>query len=142
MQWPEAADADSAAELFRLFKQKMTLVCEDNETTDQASIARKIKIGLGDEGLRRLNASGLTQDQLKHPPSIWSFFEDQLRININFRVQRLILMQMRQRTGECLDDFITRARTQALRCDFEDRDESRTNHRARDRGNTHRTLPP
>ena len=122
MQWPETADDDSAAEMFRLFKQKLILVCEDNDVTVPASIARKIKIGIGDEGLRRLNASGLTEEQLKDPERIWSFFEDHLRVNINFRIQRLILMQMRQRTEECLDDFVTRARTQALHCEFDDRD--------------------
>ncbi|ELU02523.1 hypothetical protein CAPTEDRAFT_194315 [Capitella teleta] len=62
MEWPDGG-AD-APELFRLFKQKMNLVCEDNEITDPTRIATKIKIGLGDEGLRRLNASGLTDPKV------------------------------------------------------------------------------
>ena len=50
--------AHDVADTFKLFKQRLLLVCEDNEVTNNEKIARKIKIGLGDEGLRRLNASG------------------------------------------------------------------------------------
>ncbi|ELU14499.1 hypothetical protein CAPTEDRAFT_197132, partial [Capitella teleta] len=67
------------ADALRMYKQKMTLVCEDNEVTEPAAIARKIKIGLGDEGLRRLNASGLTEQQLQTPTAIWQFLERNLQ---------------------------------------------------------------
>ena len=119
MEWGDTSD-EGLADIFKLFKQKMTLVCEDNKVTDEASIARKIIIGIGDEGLRRLNASGLTTEQLKKPAEIWKFFENQLQVKINFRIQRLLLMQMRQKVSECLDDFITRARAQAMKCEFSD----------------------
>ena len=122
MDWGPAASDEQLAEGFKLFKQKMQLVCEDNDITTDDKLARKIKIGLGDEGLRRLNASGLSEEDLKKPTKIWSFFENQLQVSINFRIQRLILMQMRQRTNECLDDFITRARGQALKCEFENKE--------------------
>ena len=46
--------AENVPEAFKIYKQKLSLVCEDNEVTDPASIARKIKIGLDNEGLRRL----------------------------------------------------------------------------------------
>ena len=61
MNW----ESPNLADTLKLFKQKMTLVCEDNEVTDSTKIARKIKIGLGDEGLSRLNASGLSEDDKK-----------------------------------------------------------------------------
>ena len=53
--------APNLADTLKLFKQKIALVCEDNEVTDSTKIARKLKIGLGDEGLSRLNASGLSE---------------------------------------------------------------------------------
>lgn len=118
MEWDCAAE--DLPEEFGLFKQRMELVCEDNGVTDSAQIARKIKIGLGNKGLRRLNASGLRETDLKVPSKIWAFFEAQLQVTVNFRIQRLLLMQMRQRSDEGLDDFITRARTQAQRCEFTD----------------------
>lgn len=117
MKWESEG---GVADALRMYKQKMTLVCEDNEVTEPAAIARKIKIGLGDEGLRRLNASGLTEQQLQTPTAIWQFLERNLQVSVNFRIQRLLLMQMRQRSDETLDDFVTRARTHALRCEFTD----------------------
>ena len=46
--------------------------------------------------------------------------ESQLKTNLNFRVHRLHLMDYRQRSEESVDDFVTRARTQALKCEFEE----------------------
>ena len=51
--------AEDIADTFKLFKQRLLLVCEDNEVTNNEKKARKVMIGLGDEGLRRINASGL-----------------------------------------------------------------------------------
>ena len=117
MNW----DTPNRPEVFKLFKQRMSLVIEDNEVTDKPKIARKIKIGLGDEGLRRLNASGLSAEHLKDPEKIWSFFEDQLNISVHFRVHRLDLMfEFEQEEHESLDEFVSRARTHALQCEFTD----------------------
>ena len=49
-----------------------------------------------------------------------SCFESQLKTNLNFRVHRLHLMDYRQRSEESVDDFVTRARTQALKREFEE----------------------
>ena len=106
------------AEALSLFKQKVELFLEDEEITNDEAKARKIKRGIGDEGLKRLNASGLTVDQQKKSKDLWDFFERQLKVNINFRIHRLHLMQYRQQQGESTDDFITRTRTLALKCDF------------------------
>ncbi len=116
MNW----ESPNLAESLKLFKQKMNLVCEDHEMTNEEKIARKIKIGLGDEGLQRLNASGHSEENLKSPARIWTFLEGQLKVAINFRIERLALMQYRQTEGETLDEFVVRARTQALRCEFTD----------------------
>ena len=93
------------SEAMSLFKQKMTLFIEDEEITEEAKQARKICRGIGDAGLRRLNASGLTEEQKKSPIHLWNFFENQLRVNVNFRIHRLHLMQYRQKINESLDDY-------------------------------------
>ena len=79
-------------ESMSLFKQKMTLYIEDEEIMDKTKQARKICLGIGDQGLRRCNASGLTEQQKRSPENLWNFFESQLRVNINFRIHRLHLM--------------------------------------------------
>ncbi len=106
------------SECLALFKQKMNLFIEDENITNQSKQALKICRGLGDEGLRRLNASGLTEEQKKVPVNIWNFLEGQLKVNINFRIHRLQLMQYRQASDETLDDFVTRAKTLAHKCEL------------------------
>ena len=116
MNW---SDLD-LGEAMSLFKQKMTLYLEDEEIEDQTKQARKICRGIGDEGLKRLNASGLTDEQKRSPQALWHFFESQLKVNVHFRIHRLQLLQYRQKASESLDDFVTRARTLALKCDYTD----------------------
>jgi len=56
----------------------------------------------------------------KRPDKIWELLESQLTTDLNFRVHRLHLMDYRQRCEESVDDFVTRARTQALKYEFEE----------------------
>ena len=118
MDWscPDLGDA------IGLFKQKMTLFLEDENILTAVGQARKICRGIGDEGLRRLNASGLTDDQKKNPVQLWDFFGQQLKVSVNFRIHRLHLMRYRQKPDETLDDFVTRARTLALKGQFNDQE--------------------
>ena len=88
MNWYEP----DLSETTSLFRQKMWLYLDDEEIEDVVKRARKICCDIGDEGLRRLNASGLSDDDNKKPASLWTFFEDQLRLNVNFRIHRLHLM--------------------------------------------------
>ena len=57
-----------------LYKQKMELYLEDENIVDAAEKVRKIMRGIGDEGLKRLNASGLTDDQKKILTEVWTLF--------------------------------------------------------------------
>ena len=114
MNW---SDPD-LSEAISLFRQKMCLYLDDEEIEDEAKQARKICRGIGDEGLKRMNASGLSDDDKKKPDVLWNFFEGQLKLNVNFRIHRLHLMQYRQKQDESIDDFVTRARTLALKCQF------------------------
>ena len=116
MNW----DSPDVTESFNLFRQKIELFIEDEEITDNEAKSRKIRRGIGDEGLKRLNASGLSAEDMKKPDKLWAYFENTLKIDINFRIHRLQLMSFRQGANESIDTFITRARTQASRCDFTD----------------------
>ena len=80
---------------FSVFKQRMELCLKDLDITNAVTIATKIKIALGVEGLRRLNASGLSTEEQEKPDKIWDFFEKQLKVSINFRIHRLELMRYR-----------------------------------------------
>ena len=108
------------SEAMSLFKQKLKLYIEDGIITDDGAKARKISIGVEDVGLRRLYASGLSDDDRKKSDTLWKFFEDQLKLNVNFRIHHLQLMQFRQKSGESKDDFVNRARTLGLKCQFSD----------------------
>lgn len=73
-------------EAMTLFHQKMDLYLADQNITYKEAKARKISLGAGDKGLRRLNASGLSADGRKDPDKLCTFFEAQLKVNVNFRI--------------------------------------------------------
>ena len=116
MNW----EATDLPEEFKLFKQRMELVLADQDITDEKKKAIKIKIAVGNEGLRRINASGLSETDKDKPQKLWNLLEAQLKVNINFRVHRLELMRYRQKSDESIDAFVTRCRDKAKNCDFEE----------------------
>ena len=67
-------------ETFRLFKQRMTFVLVDEGVTDSAKPAVKIEIAVGNEGLKQINASTLTDEDKQDPEKLFKLFEDQLNI--------------------------------------------------------------
>lgn len=85
--------APNVSEEFKLFKQRMELYLLDNEVTDSVKQAIKIKLALGNEGLRKINASGLSEEDQKKPDKIRGLFESQLRVSVSFRIHRLELMR-------------------------------------------------
>ena len=109
-------------ETMSLFNQKRTLYIEDEKIMDKTKQARKIYHSIGDQGLRCLNASGFTEQQKRSTESLWNFFKSQLRVNINFRIHRLPLLQYWQKANKSLDDFITRARTLTQKSNFTDQE--------------------
>ena len=56
---------DDLSQALSLFKQEMNLYLEDEDIADSAKKARKICRGIGDEGLLRLNASGISDADKK-----------------------------------------------------------------------------
>ncbi|XP_070198635.1 uncharacterized protein [Littorina saxatilis] len=60
----------------------------------------------------------LTVEQLEDPKNIW----DRLQLlQQNFRIHRLELQRLTQRTGESVEDFCTRCRTKAIKCKYTDK---------------------
>ena len=57
----------------------MSYYCEDEDITDPGKIALKILRGIGNEGLKRLNASWMSDADQKRPDKIWELFESQLK---------------------------------------------------------------
>jgi len=52
---------------------------------------------------------------------LFRFYEEQLPSDcINFRIHRLQLMRFKIKSGESIDNFVTRVRTHALKCDFKE----------------------
>ena len=99
----------------------MDLYFEDQEITDKGKQATKIKIAIGDEGMRRILSSGLSIDEKKKPDKIYKLLEQQLdaSVKINFRVHRLEFSQLRQNADENITDFVSRLRDKASKCDFD-----------------------
>ena len=84
MDWKFELLADS----FRAFRARMDQYFEDNEITDDREKATKIKPAIGDEGMRRILASGLTNEEQQQPEDLWTLIEREVdaSVKINFRV--------------------------------------------------------
>ncbi len=74
----------------------------------------------GEKGEERLATWDLTADDLKDPDKVWGKFEQSVGLADNFRVHRLNLMSFKQNDGETIDEFYTRCRGLALKCQFKD----------------------
>ena len=57
--------SDNLDEVLQLFKQTMSYYCEDEGIKHPDYIAHKILKGVGNEGLKRLNASGMSDKDKK-----------------------------------------------------------------------------
>ena len=67
MNWGHKPVADA----FRAFKARTEMYLEDQNVNDRHKQATKMKIALGDEGMIRILASGLSDDDKKDPNAVW-----------------------------------------------------------------------
>ena len=102
---------ENIAESFKMFKQRMSLILLDENILNPAKQAIEIQIYVGTEGLQRLNASTLMDEDKKDPTKICKLFDDQLDVKVNFRIHRMELMTFRQNKHETTDEFVNRAAT-------------------------------
>ena len=71
--------------------------------------------------MKRLLASGLSQDQLNTPKEIWDMFDAQLdaSLKIHFCVHRLEFSCMHQHIEELITTYVLRLREKTSKCEFE-----------------------
>ena len=111
------------ADNFRLYKYKLELYFEDEVIKDAAKQSRKILRTIGDEGLKKLYGSALTDEDKKKPEKLFNFFETQFpSTKVNFRVHRLQLSKFTINTNESIDSFVTRVRLHAEKCELSEDD--------------------
>ena len=65
--------------------------------------------------MRRLLASGLSDNELKDPKVIF----DSWNLKIHFRVHRLVYSHLMQNTNEPITTSVSRLREKASKCKFE-----------------------
>ena len=109
------------SESLKVFKARMNLYLEDQNITDLVKQATKIKIASGDEGMRRILHSGMTDEDQKKPSELWKLLENEVdfTVKISFRVHRLEFSNIRQENDENTQQYLSRLREKALKCKFE-----------------------
>ena len=115
MDWQSA----NTAEAFKLFKQRCQLFFRVKNIASESQVDHILLLA-GEEGLRRFNSWSLSDEDAQKPDIIWDKFTAQIEPASNYRVARLYLQRFRQLEGESVDDFISRMRLQAQKCDFRD----------------------
>ena len=111
------------AQAYKEFKQiaEMWFAVKEVETKQQHNY---IIMWSGRDGLRMFNTWGLTSEQLEDPKNIWDRFSQQLEKRENFRIHRLEFLRLKQEATESVNDFVTRCRAKALKCQFTDTDQT------------------
>ena len=116
LQWKQPAPRDK----FKLFKQRLELFFKMKKKTDDKEKCYYLLRALDDDALEVFNSWNLEAAVAESYKEVIKKFEETLgQTAINFRVARLQLHFMHQDRGETLDSFVTRCRTQALKCEFE-----------------------
>ena len=112
---------DPLFEAFQTFKARLEVFFIDREIVDDEKKANKLQLAIGNEGMRRILASGLSDNDRKDPAKIWTMLENQIdaSVKVNFRVHRLEFAYIRQKPEEPFCEFINRLRTKAQKCEFE-----------------------
>lgn len=113
------------AESYRTFKDRMEMYLADLEVSDKPKQARKIILAMGDEGMRQLRASGLSEEDRQDPKKVYAFFDAKLdpAEHINYRVHRLEFARLYQHQEEVTSDFVSRLREKAKLCRFRSEDD-------------------
>ena len=76
-------------------------------------------IWVGKEGLRIYNTWELTEAQ-RTVETLWERYTDILQPKSNHRLNRFNLQRYRQEISESVDEFMTRCKLQAKKCQFQD----------------------
>ena len=118
MDW-DALDPITA---FARFKQKCQLMYSSvlKDTDDEEKVSY-ILLWSGEKGLDIYNSWTFTKEEdRKKPAIIFERFENQLEPKTSHRIHRYTLQEIRQELGEPVDDFISRLKNLAAKCQFRD----------------------
>ena len=118
MDW-DALDPITA---FARFKQKCQLMFSSvlKDTDDEEKVSY-ILLWSGEKGLDIYNSWTFTKEEdRKKPAIIFERFENQLEPKTSHRIHRYTLQEIRQELGEPVDDFISRLKNLAAKCQFRD----------------------
>ncbi|XP_022099493.1 uncharacterized protein LOC110984016 [Acanthaster planci] len=115
MDW-DSADRPQA---YKDFKQTASMWLNVHNIAD-ADQHNYIILWSGKEGLRMFNTWGLTEDELRNPQNIWDRFSKQIEPKENFRIHRLEFQRFVQLDTESVDEFYTRCKSKAMKCQFAD----------------------
>ena len=121
---PQIMDCDAPDPItaFARFNQKCQLmfsrVLKDTEDEEKVSY---ILLWSGEKGLDIYNSWAFTKEEdRKKPDVIFKRFENQLEPKTSHRIHRYTLQGIRQEQGEPVDDFISRLKNLAAKCQFRD----------------------
>lgn len=105
-------------EAFMLFKKECEIYFVTKNIKEEKQV-RHILAFTCAEGVRRFNSWGLSEADKKKPDKVWERFRQSI-VNPaeNFRFARHLLRKYRQEEKESIDDFVSRCKTQASKCDF------------------------
>ena len=118
MNW----DAPDLIIAFARFKQKCQLMFSSvlKDADDQEKVSY-ILLWSGEKGLDIYNSWTFTKEEdRKKPGVVLKRFENQLEPKISHLIHRYTLQGMRQEQGEPVDDFISRLKNLAAKCQFRD----------------------
>ena len=110
---------------FAKFKQKCQLMFSSvlKDTDDEEKVSY-ILLWSGEKGLDIYNSWTFTkQEDKKKPAIIFERFENQLEPKTSYRIHRYTLQGMRQEQCEPVDNFISRLKNLAAKCQFRDKAE-------------------
>ena len=116
MNW----DTPDPITAFGKFKQKCQLMFKSilKDTNDEEKVSY-ILLWSGEKGLDMYNSWTFTkEDDRKKPAIVFEKFENQLEPKMSHRIHRYTLQGMRQELDEPVDDFISRIKNLAAKCQF------------------------
>ena len=87
---------------------------------DEATRVTYVLLWVGQEGLRMYNTWDLTDDARKKLSVLWNGFARMIEPKTNYRLNRFNLQRYRQAEHESVDEYMTRCKLQAKKCNFRD----------------------
>ena len=110
------------AEAMALFKQQCEMIFRRKKIGKEDQVD-EILLRAGIIGIKKFNSWGLSEEEAKKPEEVWKRFKEYGETTQNFRIARLALRTVRQKTMgaevESVEDFMGRCRLQAQLCNFE-----------------------